>query len=111
MSLNGVTNPKCEGVNGRMFDWPKIQLKFLWYDMWIGAFYDRIRRVLYICPLPMVVIKIVLPERHYVIVGGYSGLDIGCCTESGKDDVLEEEPRSSFRPVRERNCPICSRDE
>lgn len=36
----------------------KISLKFLWYDFWIGAFYDRAKRILYVCPLPMVVIKI-----------------------------------------------------
>jgi hypothetical protein len=40
---------------GRRF---KIRFSFLWYDFWIGAFYDRTSKVLYICPLPMCVIKI-----------------------------------------------------
>ncbi len=36
----------------------KIKFQFLWYDFWIGAFYDRAHKVLYICPLPMCVIRI-----------------------------------------------------
>jgi hypothetical protein len=31
---------------------------FVWYDFWIGAFYDKKKRTLYICPLPCCVIKI-----------------------------------------------------
>ncbi len=36
----------------------RIQLKFLWYDFWVGAYFDREKRTLYICPLPMCVVKI-----------------------------------------------------
>jgi hypothetical protein len=35
----------------------KVSLFFAWYDFWVGAYYDRTNRVLYICPLPMVVLK------------------------------------------------------
>lgn len=27
---------------------------FRWYDLWVGAYWDRRERVLYVCPLPMV---------------------------------------------------------
>lgn len=36
---------------------------FRWYDLWIGAYWDRVHRKLYICPLPMigVVIQVTRP--------------------------------------------------
>lgn len=31
---------------------------FAWYDFWVGVYYDRTARALYICPLPMLVIRL-----------------------------------------------------
>ena len=28
---------------------------FAWYDLWVGFYYDRSRRRLYFCPIPMMV--------------------------------------------------------
>ena len=36
----------------------KITPFFRWYDLWIGAFWDTKNRVLYICPLPTIGLKI-----------------------------------------------------
>lgn len=36
----------------------RLSIDFKWYDMWIGAFYDRVGNVLYVCPFPMFVIRI-----------------------------------------------------
>lgn len=35
----------------------RVSLDFLWYDLWVGAFWDRKSKTLYVCPLPCVVIK------------------------------------------------------
>jgi hypothetical protein len=35
-----------------------IKIFLAWYDCWIGAFYDRKNKILYICPLPMIVIQV-----------------------------------------------------
>jgi hypothetical protein len=34
----------------------RFEIKFAWYDMWVGAFWDRKQKVLYVCPLPMLLI-------------------------------------------------------
>lgn len=31
---------------------------FRWYDLWVGAYYDRDSRALYICLLPMVGVRL-----------------------------------------------------
>jgi hypothetical protein len=33
---------------------------FRWYDFWIGFYWDRHARALYICPLPMFGVKVQL---------------------------------------------------
>ena len=35
----------------------KVSIFFAWYYFWIGAYYDQNKRILYICPMPMIVIK------------------------------------------------------
>jgi hypothetical protein len=40
----------------------KPSIRFAWYDLWMGAYYDRDARVWYVCPLPTLLL--VLPCRH-----------------------------------------------
>lgn len=39
----------------------RISLHWLWFDLWVGAFWDSAKRRLYVCPLPCVVIRVDLP--------------------------------------------------
>ena len=36
----------------------RIRLYFRWYDIWLGAFWDRLNRTLYLQLLPMIGLKI-----------------------------------------------------
>lgn len=38
----------------------KVTPMFAWYDFWIGVFYDRKNRVIYVLPIPCFGVKIVL---------------------------------------------------
>jgi hypothetical protein len=35
-----------------------VRLSIAWYDLWIGAYWDRRERVLYVCPLPCLLLTI-----------------------------------------------------
>lgn len=43
-----VPRERADKVRARLF--------FAWYDLWVGAYYDRNEGVLYVCPLPCVVL-------------------------------------------------------
>lgn len=77
----------------------KVKIFFAWYDFWIGWYYDRKKTTLYICLLPCIVISIEF-VFCYQIIGHYTGTVIGYCWGyDGKQDVLEEEPRSTFKII------------
>jgi hypothetical protein len=39
----------------------KIRCGLYWYDFWVGVFYDRRKRIIYFCPLPMLCVELWLP--------------------------------------------------
>ncbi len=40
----------------------RIKIFWTWYDSWIGAYWNKDKRVLYICPLMWIVIAISIPK-------------------------------------------------
>lgn len=36
----------------------RVSVRFAWYDLWVGAYWDRKARVLYLCPLPCVLVTV-----------------------------------------------------
>lgn len=36
----------------------KVGLSFKWFDLWIGFYWDRAKKVLYFCPLPTIVFSL-----------------------------------------------------
>lgn len=38
----------------------KVSPVFAWYDLWVGVYWDRSKRCLYILPIPMIGVKIQL---------------------------------------------------
>lgn len=41
----------------------RVKPLFAWYDLWIGVFWDRQKRKLYILPLPCIGIVIEWPDH------------------------------------------------
>lgn len=35
-----------------------VTVKFAWYDLWVGAYWDREKCRLHICPLPTLLVTI-----------------------------------------------------
>lgn len=42
----------------------KIRLLFAWYGIWVGAYWDRKSRDLYLLPIPMLGVVIHIPRRQ-----------------------------------------------
>jgi hypothetical protein len=94
--------------------WKRLTFKpmFIWYDLWIGIFIDKPKRHVYIILFPTLVLRVTLQEKHYHIIGYYyKDEPIGCCSERGKADVLEEEPGSTFIEVDRNTCTICNEED
>jgi hypothetical protein len=41
-----------------------VRFLFAWYDLWIGAYWDRANRRLYVLPLPMLGVVVEFPPNR-----------------------------------------------
>ncbi len=41
----------------------RFRLSFAWYDFWVGAFIDKTKHKIYLCPFPTVLITINLSPK------------------------------------------------
>ena len=41
-----------------------MRVEFLWYDFWVGFFWDKKKKVLYFCPVPCVVFIFKKGKNH-----------------------------------------------
>jgi hypothetical protein len=60
----------------------KVRFLFAWYDVWVGAYWDRAKRSLYVMPLPMlgIVFDFGMPESHASTCSARDGFDYEPCT-------------------------------
>lgn len=110
-SIGEKTDPEVKTAVIHRF---RAQFFFAWYDWWIGAYWDRSNRLLHICPLPMIGVKIVVPReikkralrslkearRHWgfvpllVVMGIAAGIGIGVSLVRRASD-----PAPTFSPL------------
>lgn len=64
-----------------------MSIFFRWYNLWVGAYLDWPYRTLYVCPLPMVGVRIQLPHRHDWVpsIIGCDGSWYEVCTRCGAE--------------------------
>lgn len=75
----------------------KFSIAFAWFDLWIGAFWHRADRVLYICPLPMFVLKFDFGGRPQNPLGGQSNMGTGTLTRlQHTDEVCTAQDGNSY---------------
>ena len=88
----------------------KIDVSIKWHDIWVGLFVDAKNRILYFCPLPMIVVKITLNDVHYAVYKDHGNLIyVGCCMGRQIKDEWKNDPFFTYVKTKVSECPVCSR--
>jgi|GEM_PF-1122592 len=92
----------------------KIKFIFAWYDLWIGAFWDKQKYKLYLLPLPM--IGVVLQFKKYKQCPEFSFYgakypDARCVDGRLFDLDKCDEFGNLYEPHEDVPCPFCNTEE
>lgn len=83
---------------------PRVALRFAWFDCWIGWFWDRRRRHLYICLIPMLPLILRFPWRRRCDVVGCRAPATHVCRRPGSvlfgDPLCEEHSKIPCSQIR-----------
>lgn len=52
---------------------PRVRVALLWYDLWIGFYWDRRGKTLYFCPLPALVLELRFSKEEVEDANGQQG--------------------------------------
>ena len=72
--------------------WHRIRagFRFAWYDLWVGAYWDRKKTILYVCPLPMLLVWVART-----------------CEQCGEPGLIEKQPcRTQYADDTQNTSPV-----
>lgn len=69
----------------------KFKFIFAWYDIWVGAFYDRAKNWLYLFPVPMFGFIVKLPQIRYWLTSNKTGDVIGSTDADGLEYAMTQD--------------------
>lgn len=68
----------------------RLSFQFVWYDFWVGLYYDTLSEKLYICLIPMFVIKVNLFGTKLANIFRKADRLIGPCPDCEKPEFWGE---------------------
>ena len=87
---------KCYGVWAQLSK--RLFVGWVWFDLWVGAYWDSKARSLYLCPLPTLVLRIdCATSKGELMEAKYNGT----CSECGDpievgDEIVQDEETEAW---------------
>jgi len=71
----------------------KISLVFAWYDLWVGAYWDRRNRHLYLLPVPCIGIRIAFSCKECDEMVNRDAEGTVACSRCGRQHIFPQRYR------------------